>query len=62
VLIGDTPNDVAAARESGARVIAVATGRSSTEELAAAGADVVLEDLTQTEQLQSAINRGQHRI
>lgn len=48
ILIGDTPNDVAAALNSGARIIAVATGKSSTSELAAAGAETVLQDLTDT--------------
>ena len=61
VLIGDTPNDVIAARDGGARIIAVATGSDSTGQLAEAGADTVLEDLTQTGQLLSAIYGGQHR-
>jgi len=47
VLIGDTPNDVAAARDGGARIIAMATGSDSARDLAAAGADTVLDDLTQ---------------
>lgn len=45
-LIGDTPADVEGGRETGVRVIAVATGRSSAEELRAAGAHAVLDDLT----------------
>jgi phosphoglycolate phosphatase len=48
VLIGDTPNDVAAARASGARIIAVATGKDTTEDLAAAGATTILADLSDT--------------
>jgi len=48
VLVGDTPLDVAAAAESGARSVAVATGGSTAAELAAAGADRVLPDLTDT--------------
>jgi phosphoglycolate phosphatase-like HAD superfamily hydrolase len=59
VLIGDTVNDVAAARDSGARIIAVATGSDSTEDLADAGADTVLRDLTQTDDLLTTIYRGQ---
>ncbi len=45
VLIGDTPLDVKAARDGGARVIAVATGIYGTEVLKRAGADVVLDNL-----------------
>ncbi|MFI6469853.1 HAD family hydrolase [Streptomyces sp. NPDC050516] len=48
VLIGDTPRDVEAALMSGAEVIAVATGIHSQTELAAAGARVVLPDLSET--------------
>jgi phosphoglycolate phosphatase len=61
VLIGDTVNDVAAARHGGARIIAVATGSDSTQDLASAGADTALEDLTQTDDLLNAIYRGQPR-
>ena len=60
ILIGDTPNDVIAARDGGARVIAVASGSNSTSELAEAGADTVLEALTPTGQLLTAIHGGQH--
>jgi phosphoglycolate phosphatase len=49
IVIGDTPLDVACARASGARSIAVATGSHSVEELRAAGADVVFEDLSDTD-------------
>jgi phosphoglycolate phosphatase-like HAD superfamily hydrolase len=38
-VIGDTPTDVSCGRAIGARVIAVATGNHSREELAAAGPD-----------------------
>ncbi|MGW3498168.1 HAD family hydrolase [Streptomyces sp. NPDC001020] len=48
VLIGDTAADVEGGRENGVRVIAVATGRTSAAELREAGADVVLDDLTDT--------------
>jgi phosphoglycolate phosphatase-like HAD superfamily hydrolase len=61
VLIGDTPNDVIAAREGGARIIAIASGSNSTAELANAGADKVFEDLTQTDELLSAIYGDQHQ-
>jgi len=47
-LIGDTPFDIAAARTIGATAIAVATGKFTAEALAAAGADRVLADLSDT--------------
>jgi phosphoglycolate phosphatase len=53
VLIGDTPLDIAAAREAGARAVAVATGPHSTEELAEA--DAVLADLRDTAAVLAAI-------
>ena len=43
VLVGDTPLDVAAAREGGARAVAVATGPFGASELTAAGAEAVVE-------------------
>jgi phosphoglycolate phosphatase-like HAD superfamily hydrolase len=55
VLSGDTPRDVAAGRAAGVQVIAVASGRSSVEELQAAGADEVLADLTDTAKLRRLI-------
>jgi phosphoglycolate phosphatase-like HAD superfamily hydrolase len=48
VVIGDTPHDIACAAAAGARSIAVATGGHTTAELSAAGADVVLDDLSDT--------------
>jgi phosphoglycolate phosphatase len=48
VVVGDTPLDIAAARGAGARSVGVATGPSSAAELRAAGADVVLSDLSDT--------------
>jgi phosphoglycolate phosphatase len=55
VLIGDTTNDVKAARESGARIVAVATGKETAIELADAGAGTVLKDLTDTDAVLTAI-------
>lgn len=49
IVIGDTPNDVTCGRSLGVLAVAVATGRHSAEELADAGADVVLDDLADTE-------------
>ncbi|WP_207939188.1 HAD family hydrolase [Actinomadura darangshiensis] len=48
VLIGDTPHDVRAGHEGGARVVAVATGATSASDLRLSGAEVVLADLTDT--------------
>ena len=48
VVIGDTPLDVACAAFCGARSIAVATGSHTIEQLRAAGADVVMQDLGDT--------------
>lgn len=55
VLIGDTPQDVIAGKDGGARVIAIASGRSSATDLKAAGAEVVLPDLTDSAALIQAI-------
>ncbi|MBX3386482.1 MAG: HAD hydrolase-like protein [Phycisphaeraceae bacterium] len=51
VIIGDTPHDVRAARESGCRSLGVATGRHGVEELSHCGADRVVPDLSQTDEL-----------
>ncbi len=45
-LVGDTPNDIAAAHSIGAVSVAVATGKFNTQALKSAGADVVLPDLS----------------
>jgi phosphoglycolate phosphatase len=49
VVIGDTVNDVTAALANGAVAIAVATGATPAAELTAAGAHVVLPDLSDLE-------------
>ncbi|WP_436319637.1 HAD family hydrolase [Streptomyces syringium] len=51
VLLDDTPAGVEAGLANRVRVIGVATGRSSEAELRAAGATVVLPDLTDTDLL-----------
>ncbi|HZD13709.1 MAG TPA: HAD hydrolase-like protein, partial [Pseudonocardiaceae bacterium] len=48
VLLGDTPNDVQAAATAGVRVIAVATGKATTDDLTTTGASAVVSDLTDT--------------
>jgi len=49
IVIGDTPRDVECARVHGTPCIGVATGSSSLSDLKAAEADLVVEDLTDTE-------------
>lgn len=48
VVIGDTPHDVSCAKAHGCRALGVATGQFSREQLAAAGADWAVEDLSGT--------------
>lgn len=48
VIIGDTPHDVTCGRALGVRALGVATGRYDTAALAAAGADAVFPDLSDT--------------
>jgi phosphoglycolate phosphatase len=55
VVIGDTPLDVACAVASGARSIAVATGSYDTEALRSTGADVVLQDLGDLQEVMKAL-------
>jgi phosphoglycolate phosphatase len=55
VLIGDTPLDVEAALSTGARAVGVATGGFSFDDLVEAGADAVLDDLSNTAQAVDAI-------
>ncbi len=58
VLIGDTPLDVEAAVVTGARAVGVATGGFPAADLAVAGADAVLPDLTDTDRVLAAILGG----
>ncbi|WP_433263888.1 HAD family hydrolase [Actinosynnema sp. CS-041913] len=57
VVIGDTPHDVDAALHHSAFAIGVATGRSTAAELRAAGAHVVLDDLSDTAAVLAAVLR-----
>jgi phosphoglycolate phosphatase-like HAD superfamily hydrolase len=54
-LIGDTPNDIRAAKTNGLISIAVATGGFDFQALEKAGADFVFEDLTDTRRLLSVL-------
>ena len=47
-VVGDTPRDLACAREGGVRCLLVATGGTSREELATCAPDALLDDLTDT--------------
>lgn len=47
-IIGDTPHDVACAAAHGCRSLGVATGQTSAEDLAGAGAGLVVRDLSDT--------------
>ena len=54
-LVGDTTMDVQAGKAAKARVIAVATGKTSYEDLEKAGADYVLENLEDTTKVVSLL-------
>lgn len=56
VLIGDTRLDVRAGLDGGARVVGVATGVATTDELKDAGADAVLADLSDVAGLLAALD------
>lgn len=62
VLVGDTPQDIAAARYAGSRIVAVATGRYDVATLAAHEPDSTLEDLQDTgafvEAVETALRTG----
>lgn len=58
VVIGDTVNDVTAALANGAVAVAVATGATAAADLAAAGAHIVLPDLSDPDAAVRALTRG----
>lgn len=51
VIIGDTVHDVTCALDNDCRALAVATGHATREELEDAGAHLVVDDLTRTQEL-----------
>ncbi len=61
MVIGDTPADVRCGRAIGAFVVAVATGGSSKDELAASSPDLLLDDLTETDALLAEISAAHRR-
>ncbi|MBT8225833.1 MAG: HAD hydrolase-like protein [Dactylosporangium sp.] len=63
VVIGDTPHDIRAARDTGVRSVGVAAGHTSTAALAKAGATAVFDDLTDTAGVVAAVLMGsrEHR-
>jgi phosphoglycolate phosphatase len=58
VLIGDTPNDVAAGLSAGVRVIGVATGKTSIEDLWAAGATWTVNEISTVRKLLGTMASG----
>jgi phosphoglycolate phosphatase len=50
-IIGDTPHDIACALANSCRALGVATGSFSASDLAAAGADLALENLADTDRV-----------
>src|SRR5262249_9771783 len=57
ILIGDTVLDIKAAHDGDAKVLAVATGAFSARHLTEAGADLVLDNLSNTDQFIAALVR-----
>lgn len=57
VLVGDTVRDVEAAQKGGARIVAVATGVATENDLHVAGADAVLRDLSDTDAFMDAVSK-----
>jgi phosphoglycolate phosphatase-like HAD superfamily hydrolase len=49
MVVGDTPHDVACARAAGATPIAVATGSYTVDQLRDSGAEIVFDDLSDTD-------------
>ncbi len=56
IVVGDTPFDVSCARAAGARVIAVATGGHTVDQLRACDPDAVFEDLSDLDAVLAAMD------
>lgn len=57
-VVGDTPLDLACAQAAGAHCLLVGTGRTPASELAALGADAVMEDLADTDGVVKFLTAG----
>jgi phosphoglycolate phosphatase-like HAD superfamily hydrolase len=62
IIIGDTTHDVTCAKDTGCRSLAVATGHDTSDTLSKAGADLVVDDLTNTEGLLGWIMNKQPKL
>ena len=60
-VIGDTPHDVTCGRVIGARVLAVATGSHSVDQLLSSQPDHVVADLSDTERILALWETGSHQ-
>lgn len=58
IIVGDTPRDIATARATGCRVLAVATGAYSLADLAALHPDAVVQDLADPSPLRALLARA----
>ncbi len=57
IIVGDTPRDISTARATGCKVLAVATGSYSLEQLRAEHPDVLVKDLLDPRRLYDLISR-----
>ncbi len=60
IIVGDTPRDIATARATGCRVLAVATGTYSLDQLRAENPDVAVNDLSDPAPLHALIELAHH--
>ena len=58
ILVGDTPHDVTSGKAAGCRVLAVCTGSHDADVLKAAGADLVIDDLSEVEAVLAWMHAG----